>query len=86
MAEKHGMDGAFPHPARCSRRGQAAAVPGARGSGDPSCLLRLALPAYYGGHRLVILPLAGSEDSVAPGLRIPVDDDPGTPSLCRGRG
>src|SRR5262245_34906770 len=55
-------------------------------AGTPSCLLRLAPPVYYGGHCLVILPLAGSEDSVAPGLRIRVDDDPSTPSLCRGRG
>src|SRR5262249_45522152 len=75
MADKRGTDGAFPPPARCSRRGQTAAVPGARGSGTLSCLLRLAPPAYYGGHCLVILPLAGSEDSVAPGLRIRVDDD-----------
>src|SRR5262249_6364503 len=44
-------------------------------AGTLSCLLRLAPPAYYGGHCLVILPLAGSEDSVAPGLRIRVDDD-----------
>src|SRR5262245_50377988 len=82
--DKRITDGAFPPAVGCSRRAQTAVVPGPRGSGGPSCLLCLALPARWTGHRLVAFPLAASEHSVAPGLRTRVDDDPSSPNLCGG--